>query len=99
MGVNVGCGGRCKTEAVQTRDTDLQEQTASRDSWSALTHIGRIQLNKSKNVNGGWGVEGWSSWGQKGIQRGVKKGGGGRGSAAKDPYNFILLETQRRHCD
>lgn len=44
-----------QSEAVQTRDTDLKEQTASRDSWPALTHIGRIQLNKSQKVNGGWG--------------------------------------------
>lgn len=59
-----------QSEAVQTRDTDLKEQTASRDSWPALTHIGRIQLNKSQKVNGGWG--GGGSRGQKNIQGGVK---------------------------
>ena len=44
-----------RSDAVQTRDTDLQERNASRDSWPALTHIGRIRLNKSEKVKeGGW---------------------------------------------
>lgn len=47
-----------RSDAVQTRDTDLQERNASRDSWPALTHIGRIRLNKSEKVKEG-GV-GWS---------------------------------------
>lgn len=47
-----------RSDAVQTRDTDLQERNASRDSWPALTHIGRIRLHKSEKVEGGGG--GWS---------------------------------------
>lgn len=48
-------------EAVQTKNTDLKEQTASRDSWPAVTHIGRIWLNKSYKVN--VGVEVKEPWG------------------------------------
>lgn len=46
-------GGWGEADAVQTRDTDLQERNASRASWPALTHIGRIRLNKSEKVKGG----------------------------------------------
>lgn len=56
-----------QSEAVQTRDTDLQEQTASRDSWPALTHIGRTRLNKSSEVKGK-GSEGGSR-GQKDTEK------------------------------
>lgn len=55
MGNFLGVGGWGRTlqpDAVQTRDTALQECNASRDSWPALTHIGRIQLNKSEKVKG-----------------------------------------------
>lgn len=46
-------------EAVQTQNKDLKEQTASRDSWPAVTHIRRIRLNKSYKVNVGVGALGW----------------------------------------
>lgn len=50
--------GMLQFEAVQTQNTDLKERTASRDSWPALTHIERIQFNKSYKVNGDGGGDG-----------------------------------------
>lgn len=58
------------SDAVQTRDTALQERNASRDSWPALTHIGRIQLNKSEKVKGWW--RGGAKRELQGTRRGVK---------------------------
>lgn len=57
-------------EAVQTQNTDLKEQTASRDSLPAVTHIGRIGLNKSYKVNEGVGLK----------EPGGGGGGGGGGA-------------------
>lgn len=61
-----------QSDAVQTRDTAPQERNASRDSWPALTHIGRIQLNKSGKVKEGLGWDGESCGGQKDTRRGAK---------------------------
>lgn len=58
-------------EAVQTPNTDLKERAASRDSWPALTHIGRIRLIKSYKVNGGGGGGG-AGGGHWATQRRVK---------------------------
>lgn len=70
-GGKFGGGGGWRTvqsDAVQTRDTALQERNASRDSWPALTHIGRIQLNKSGEVKEGLG---WDEEDRK-TRRGAK---------------------------
>lgn len=62
-------------EAVQTQNTDLKEQTASRDSWPAVTHIGRIRLNKSYKVNVGVGVkEPWGGTTLSNTERSKERG-------------------------
>lgn len=78
-------------EAVQTQKTDLKERTASRDSWPALTHIGRIRLIKSYKVNGGGGGEGAGGGAVSNTEKSKSS------SAAKDPHKFVLFAIQRRH--
>lgn len=94
VGVSLGCGSRCSLK-LSRHETQIFRSRPPHETpgrlWRTSAEYSLINHRKLMGGGGGGGRE------LQGTERHTERSK--NGSAAEDPYDFVLFEIQRRHCD